>query len=513
MKFLLRCRTLLFLVSIPFFYQPKVSGQGLSEKQIDSLAQKDMKLFQVPGLAIGVIKDGKLIYSKGFGVRSLRAGKPVTNETLFGIASNTKAFTAAALGLLVDEGKVDWDDKVIKYIQEFEMYDPYATREMTIRDLLCHRSGLATGEGDLMHDPDSTNFTVNDIIHNLRYLKPAYSFRSKFAYDNNLYLVAGEVIARVSKMPWERFVEQRILRPLKMDSSAASYKGCRYSTDIIDPHTKVNDTMRVVTRYTSEKDDAAGGVYSNVEDMGKWLLMLMNNGKYGDGLHKQLLTAQTVQQMWSPQTIIPAGNAGDYDTHFKAYGLGWFLVEAKGHKLVLHTGEDVGMVSEIATIPDLGLGVIVLTNNESNAIDAITYQIVDSYLGVTGTDNAAKSFARLQATEKQAAERKADVWKTIGKNKLSTPGEIKKYTGIYHDQWFGNITISLRNNRLWFASERSPQLRGTLYFYQKGAYAIKWQNPEIDAETFVIFNGTGKATSFTLAGSGFNFDSLLFKKL
>ena len=241
-----------------------------------------MRLFQVPGLAVGIIKDGKLIYSKGFGMRSLHTQQPVTSKTLFGIASNTKAFTAAALGLLVDEGKLQWDDKVIKYIPEFKLYDAYATQELTIRDLLCHRSGLATGAGDLMHDPDSTDFTVKDIIYNLRYIKPAYSFRSRFAYDNNLYLVAGEVIARVSKMRWEDFIEQRLLQPLQMNASAASYNDCKLNTNIIDAHNKVNDTTRVVTRYTSTKDDAAGGIYSNIEDLSNWTLMLMNSGRHAD---------------------------------------------------------------------------------------------------------------------------------------------------------------------------------------------------------------------------------------
>src|SRR5471030_494734 len=208
------CKVFIFLIGLIDLAHSSSFAQGLSESQVDSIVKRDLKLFQVPGIAVGIIKDGRLIYNKGFGVRSLANQKLVDSKTLFGIASNTKAFTAAAIGLLVDEGKIKWDDKVIRYIPEFRLYDPLATNEITIRDLLCHRSGLATGAGDLMHDPDSTNFTVNDIIHNLRYLKPKYSFRNKFAYDNNLYLVAGEVIARVSKMPWEKFIKQRILGPL-----------------------------------------------------------------------------------------------------------------------------------------------------------------------------------------------------------------------------------------------------------------------------------------------------------
>ena len=488
---------------------PGFSAQPLSETQIDSIAQRALSLFQVPGLAIGIVKDGKLIYSKGFGVRSLKTRQPVTPTTLFGIASNTKAFTAAALGLLVDEGKLNWDDKVSKYIPEFQMYEPYATREMTVLDLLCHRSGLATGAGDLMHDPDSTDFTVNDIIHNLRYIKPAYSFRSTFAYDNNLYLVAGEVIARVSGMRWEDFVEQHLLQPLRMSSSSASYEGSRLSTNIIDPHSKIGDSMRVVTRYTSTKDDAAGGIYSNVVDLGKWVSMLLDEGK-------PVLSAQTMHQLWSPQTIIPIRKEGIDHIHFAAYGLGWFVVDVRGYRQIMHTGEDVGMVSEISLIPELGLGVIVLTNNESNAIDAISSQITDAYLGIKGTDRTRDAFTRLQNGEKMGAEKKAEAWAGVRQTEAASPADIRADTGTYRSVWFGEAVVTLRGNHLYFAAKRSPQLRGVLYASGKDTFAIRWENPEIDADTFVQFGESGGKRCITMApmvaGNGFNFSDLIFER-
>jgi CubicO group peptidase (beta-lactamase class C family) len=507
-------------ITLLIFTKPSpVLAQSLTTSQIDSLASKDLKLFRVPGMAIGIIKDGKLIYSKGFGVGSLLTQKAVDSETLFGIASNTKAFTAAALGLLVDEKKINWDDKVIKYIPEFRLYDPLATQEITIRDLLCHRSGLATGVGDLMHDPDSTDFTVNEIIYNLRYLKPKYSFRSKFAYDNNLYLVAGEVIARVSKMRWEDFVEQRILRPLGMETSAASYYSCGKNTNIIDPHNLINDSVKVVIRYTSTKDDAAGGIYSNVVDMSKWLLMLINNGKYGENLGKQLLSEKTVKELLSPQIAIAVGKPGTYNTHFAAYGLGWFLLDAKGYKQVVHTGEDVGMVSEVCMIPELQFGIVVLTNSQSSAIDAITYQIMDSYLDVKNIDESSISFARSNSNELSARRLKDSVYIEVSQKQLTYHPDIRQFAGAYHDQWFGNVSISIRNNRLWFAAQRSPQLRGFLLPYKNNTFFIRWQNSEVDADAFVLFTrgSGGQADTFTLqdavAGMGFNFDNLLFQKI
>jgi CubicO group peptidase (beta-lactamase class C family) len=517
MKSLLYCRWLLLVALLTFIKPSTVLAQGLTASQVDSIGNKDLKLFRVPGIAIGIIKDGKLIYSKGFGVCSIRTQKAVDPETLFGIASNTKAFTAAALGILVDDKKINWDDKVTQYIPEFRLYDQLATREMTIRDLLCHRSGLATGAGDLMHDPDSTDFSVKDIIYNLRYLKPKYSFRSKFAYDNNLYIVAGEVIARVSNMRWEDFVEQRILRPMGMENSSAYYYGCSKSSDIIDPHRLINDSVKVVARYTSMKDDAAGGIYSNVTDMSKWMLMLMNNGKYGKNLDKRLLSEKTVKELLSPQMVIPVGKAGPYNTHFAAYGLGWFLVDAKGYKQVVHTGEDVGMVSEVCMIPELKLGIVVLTNSESNAIDAVTYQILDSYLGIINIDESSASFARANSNELSAKHLKDSVFSDVSQSTYHP--DIMQFAGTYRDQWLGNVTISIRNDRLWFAAKRSPQLRGFLLPYKNNTFFIRWQNPEVDADTFVLFTKgiDSRADTFTLRdavdGMGFNFDDMLFQKV
>ena len=229
----------------------------------------------------------------------------VDENTLFGIASNSKAYTAAALGILVDEQKIKWDDKVTQYIPEFKMYNPWVTEEFTIKDLLTHRSGLGLGAGDLMMWPDSSNFTKADIIHNLRYLKPVSSFRTKYDYDNNLYIVAGEIVARASGMSWEDFVEKRIMQPLGFAASAASIARLKSTSNIIDPHAPVNGKVQVINIDWSETANAAGGIYSNLTDMSKWVIMQLNHGKFGDELSQQLFSEEVQQEMWTPQTIIP----------------------------------------------------------------------------------------------------------------------------------------------------------------------------------------------------------------
>ncbi|WP_236943137.1 serine hydrolase domain-containing protein [Hymenobacter sp. PAMC 26628] len=222
---------------------------------VDAVVARTLKAFDVPGIAVAVVKDGQVVMAKGYGVRSLATKAPVNANTLFGIGSNTKAFTTAALGLLVDEGKLRWDDKVTDYIPEFKMYDPYVTAEFTVRDLLCHRSGMGRGAGDLMRYPDSTNFTINDLIHNLRYFRPVTSFRSQYAYDNSLYLVAGEVVARVAKQPWTTFVETRLLQPLGMRRSATSFSRLSDQTNVADAHAQVDGRVQVVRRYLGSTAD------------------------------------------------------------------------------------------------------------------------------------------------------------------------------------------------------------------------------------------------------------------
>ena len=262
-----------------FFSLNTIHAQVLTSSEIDQLVERTLKAFDVPGIAVAVVKDGKIIHAKGYGVRSLKTGLKVDENTLFGIASNSKAFTAAALGILVDEGKLKWDDQVIDYIPEFRLYDPYVTNAFTIRDLLTHRSGLGLGAGDLMIFPDSSNFTVNDIIHNLRYLKQVSGFRTKFDYDNLLYIVAGEVVARVSGISWQEFIETRIMKPLAMNQSASTFSRLKNKSNVIDAHAPVNGTVQVIKRDFSPTADAAGGIYSNLTDMSKWIIMQMNDGK------------------------------------------------------------------------------------------------------------------------------------------------------------------------------------------------------------------------------------------
>ena len=461
---------------------------------------RTLKAFDVPGMAVAVVKDGKVVMSKGYGVSSLKTKAPMDANTLVGIASNTKSFTTAALGILVDEGKLRWDDKVTDHIPEFRMFDPYVTAEFTVRDLLTHRSGLGLGAGDLMMFPDSADFTVKDVIHNLRYFKPVSSFRSKFDYDNNLYIVAGEVVARVAKQPWADFVETRLLKPLGMSRSATLYARLPDPTNVIDAHGPVEGRVQVIQRSRETMGGPAGGMYSSVADLSKWALMLLG----GPGAPASLLKPATQQELWSPQTILPVGPAQPpYNTHFAAYGLGWFLRDTKGYKEVWHTGGEIGMVTKVTLVPELGLGIIVLTNQESGAaLRAVSNHIEDHYLGVSGLDWVQEMMDRTKQRGEGDTKAVAAVWQQVAtaQKAASKKPDYTSLVGRYHDNWLGDVNIYAQGNQLWLKAVRAPRLVGQLLPYRGNTHVVRWKARSMNADAFATFalDEQGRATGLKM---------------
>lgn len=492
----------------------------MSSMAIDTLVEETLKAFDVPGIAVGIVKDGKIIHAKGYGVRSLKTNLPVDENTLFGIASNSKAFTAFALGMLMDEGKLKWDDKVTDYIPEFKMYAPYVTAVFTIRDLLTHRSGLGLGAGDLMFFPEGSDFTIKDIIYNIRFLKAESSFRTHYDYDNNLYIVAGEIIHRVSGLTWEEFIEQRMMKPLGFDKSTASYNRIKNNKNFIDPHAPVNGKVEALVHDWSETANAAGGIQSNITDLTKWVTFLLNNGVLPNG--KRIFSEKVLKDVWAPQTIIDRGS-GNYNTHFSAYGLGWFLSDEKGYFQATHTGGLLGTVTQITLLPELNLGIIVLTNQQVGAaFYSITNTIKDSYLGIEKRDwvkRYSENVNRNNANAKKIVDEiNAEIDKAV-KNKVTIPADI--YEGTFKDDWFGNIIITKVGNNFAIRSERSPRLVGELLFYKGNTFIAKWNDRSFDADAYVMFtlDENGKANGFTmkpvspLTDFSFDFQHLNLKRV
>ncbi len=487
---IMKSRILKVFIAAFFVFAFKTSdAQSITEREIDSLVKTVLTAFDVPGIAVSVIKDGKVVLEKGYGVRSLNSKLPVNEHTLFGIASNSKAFTTAALGILVDEGKVSWDDKVRDHIPEFKMYSPYVTEEFTIRDMLTHRSGLGLGAGDLMFWPDSSSFTTEDVIHNLRYLKQVSGFRTKYDYDNLMYILAGEVVKRVSGQPWEDFIEERIIRPLGMTESAASLSRVKDKSNIIDPHAPVDGKVQVIRRDWNNIANAAGGINSSVHDMTRWVMMQLNDGRYGPDLSKRIFSSDVHDEMWTPQTIITNRPSPYYNSHFYSYGLGWFLSDVAGYKQATHTGGLAGIVTEVTLIPEINLGIIVFTNQQSGAaFRSITNYIKDAYIWKEKRDwikvYKKSSDANIATAEKITGE----IWKDIeAQQEKEGKTNLEIFTGTYSDDWFGDVDITMKNGKLRFVSKRSYLLTGDMLPYNGNTFVVKWDNRSFDADAFVTF--------------------------
>lgn len=514
-------RTLFLFIGFTLSFQFQFA-QELSSKQIDALVEKTRSTFDVPGIAVAVLKDGKLVHAKGYGSRSLQSGGKVDEHTLFGVASNTKAITAAALAQLIDEGKLSWDSKVTDVIPEFKLYDSYVTSEFTVRDLLTHRSGLGLGAGDLMVFPASNITTTGELIHNLRYLKPVSSFRSKYDYDNLLYIVAGEIVARVSGETYEDYVEQNILKPLEMNNSAMSWHKIKDYSNVIDGHAPVDGELVSVGLSFTEAANAAAGIYSSITDMSKWVQSQLDEGRYGKDLEQRLFSAEQHREMWTPQTLIRGGR-GAYNTHFTAYGLGWRLNDANGFLQVGHTGGLLGIVSQVTMIPELELGIIVLTNQQSGpAFRAISNSILDGYFGIKGKDRIKEYNDSRLKQEARGEEVVAEVWAAVEKqqNQEGTQPELEDFTGSYTDPWFGKVSISKKDGKLYFESANVSDLVGEMSYYKGNTFIVKWDDRSLHADAFVLFSldKEGKAKGFTmeavspLTDFSFDFQDLEFER-
>jgi len=501
------------------------SNGQISSLEIDQLVEDAMEKFTVAGVAVGVVKDGQIIHARGYGVKSLETKEPVDAHTAFAIASNSKAFTTTALALLVEEGKLSWQDRVIDHIPEFKMYNDYVTQNFNIQDLLTHRSGLGLGAGDLQKWPSGSDFTIDDVLQSFQYFEPVSPFRTNYDYDNMLYLVAGELIKRVSGIRWEDFVKERILDPLGMDHSYTLPPGMISADNLAAPHVPLDGVLKTVAPYEIDPDKisgAAGNVLSSAEDMCHWLLVHLNEGKYGKNLEKKLFSKQSQREMWKIHTTIDSKPYSRYTTHFYGYGLGWRLCELNGNFCIYHTGDYTGMYSKTMMFPDLDLGMVVLTNSYyggDELREAVTLTIADSYMGLDNYDWTSKYLEEYLSRSGEADQVEEEVWKTV---EAAGDAQINPndYTGIYEDKWFGKVKIYKEGDQLWFSSFRSPALTGPMFYFRNNTFAIKWLKREMDADAFVIFSldEEGKAKTITMKGISpdidfsYDFQDLYFER-
>jgi CubicO group peptidase (beta-lactamase class C family) len=478
---------------------------------IDSLINASMDRFPQAGIAVAVIEQGNVKHLKGYGITSVKTKNKVDEHTLFCIASNSKAFTTTTLGILVDQGKLSWNDRVITHIPEFKMYDSYVTENFTILDLLTHRSGLGLGAGDLMFYPDGSNFTIEDVLRSFQFLTPVSDFRTKYDYDNQLYIVAGEVIKRVSGKPWDQFVEDEIMNKLGMNNSVGIYQNITQNTNVAAPHSSENQKIEQLETFLESDGSlaAAGGIYASASDMIKWVTMHLNGGLYGENLTDTLISPMNHQELWKIHTNIAYDvfGTGLYNTHYRGYGLGFVLRDESGHTIVQHSGGVPGMLSMVTMIPELKAGIIVLTNAYPGGLSyvTITNEIKDEILGHAGMDWLKWADERLNSSSSEADSVVSAVWGKVEKNKSITPN-LKRFTGTYKDNWFGEVEIYEQDNQLWMQSKKSPKLTGTMHYYYANTFVVAWKYSQdsgadnYDAFAMFQLDENGDATSVKMKG-------------
>ena len=490
-----------------------------------------LEAFETPGMSIAIVEQGQPTVVRSYGVRRMGQPAKVDENTLFAIGSTTKAFTSAVLATLVDEGKLTWDTKVSDVLPGFKLQDAYASSEMTVRDLLVHRSGLGIGAGDLMFYPASDR-SREEIVHSLRYIKPATSFRSTFAYSNMMYLVAGEVIKAVGGMPWEDAVRRRIFDPLQMTSTTTS-SVMAADANRAWPHARITTDMRgdgpVAALAAPENIDIVGptgSIQSSTAEIARWLELQVGRG-LDPRTNKRIFSEANAAEMWKPHTVVPVAPSPKglelARAAYKAYAFGWLVSDYRGTQLVAHGGGVPGTVVLVAIVPSKNVAFAVFVNTEEvNALSAVQYKLLDHYLGLSSPDWTTALVAARQARVaggREALKAEAEAQKKLASLKSKGPSlPFDGYAGRFRDPWYGDALIEKSATGLRLSMQRTPALSGPLEHVRFDTFIARWADRSYeDAYVTFALNPDGTIERMTmravspLADFSFDYPDLLFK--
>ena len=463
---------------------------------LDNYVQRALTDWKIPGIAICIVKDGKVVAMKGYGVKEIGTNNKVDENTLFMIGSNTKAFTATALTMLDADKKLSLDDKVQKWLPDFKLYDPWVSKETIIRDLLCHRLGFETFQGDFMYF--DSDLSLEEVRQRFAKVKPLYGFRSRWGYTNAAFMTAGEIIPKVTGKTWAQFVHDSIFIPLEMKNSLAVSAQIETAPDKASAHTVVNGEIKKLPYGRLENMAAAGAISSSVNDLSHWVMMQLDNGKYND---KQIVPASAIAQTRTPNSILGNGGALFNKGHFSLYGLGWFLQEYNGRKIVQHTGGVNGFVTSVTLIPEEKLGIIVLTNTDANNFyEALKWEVMDAYMNLPyrNYSNVYLGFQKQQqAAEAKWLKEKRD---TVAMNpKASLP--LQNFVGSYKHDIYGNMNIAMQNGKLIATFEHHKGRYAELEALGGNRFLATFNDPlyGIKVWPFTIENGKVKSVTVTVA--------------
>ena len=452
--------------------------QTSSPSDYDRLVDAVVAQYHLPGIAVGVIDDGKVVYTRTVG--NLESGKPINTDTLFKIASNSKAMTTTLLARLVEEGKLHWNDAVTKYLPAFRMYDPWVTANMQVGDLLVHHSGLPEGAGDLMLWPEPNHFTPQDVVRGLRYLKPAYSFRAGYGYDNTLYIVAGRVAAAAGGAPYPTLMRREVFQPLGMSRCQIGTWNRDEVGNVARPHiwrdnryVEVPASGPIVHAATM---DAAGGVRCSLNDMLIWAMNWLAPTS------KQLawLSPEQRRKAWTGYTPMPISvrqHAWD-GTLFYSYGYGWRIADVDGQMTVSHTGTLSGMYSAVTLLPFRKSGYVFLIDADAENARMVLNEVLTKRFTAPQHARSVASYAEelARADEQQRISRVPDT----SSRQPATPRDLQDQLGVWRDPWFGEARICARGNDVFFASQKSPELAGQV-MRVGGQYLVHWGSGNSEA--------------------------------
>jgi CubicO group peptidase (beta-lactamase class C family) len=498
---------LALVCQIPVLGQPDLD-------RLDHYFEKALIDWGVPGMAIAIVKDDAVVFAKGYGVREL--GKPdrVDEKTLFAIASNTKAFTAAALAILVDSGKLRWDDRVQNFLPYFQLYDPYVSYDFRIADLLSHRSGITTFGGDLIWY--GTPYGREEIIRRARFLKQAHPFRSGYGYSNIMFIAAGEVVREAAGQSWESFVRKSILTPLGMQDTVLSVDELKGRGNVATPHAELDNQLVTFPWRGWNTTAPAGGIISSADDMARWLRLHLGRGIF-EG--KQVFSARQSSVMWTPHIALEVNESSrvrNPHTNFQAYGLGWAVSDYRGYLMASHGGAYDGMFSRTAMIPDRKLGVVILTNSTTNVPTALAYRVIDAYLQAEERDWSTELLKRSkEAKERTVQFRQREDRNRVANTRPSLP--LEAYGGTYGGPMYGDAKVALQDGKLVLRFIPNPDLTGDLSHWHFDTFEVQWRTPFPwfgKGKVQFLLDDAGRVVEFKIdvPNEDFWFTELEFKK-
>jgi CubicO group peptidase (beta-lactamase class C family) len=495
-----------FVVAVVFSQQ---STPSFIKDSIDDYVEKALVEWKIPGVAVCVVRDGKIELMRGYGVKELGTNDKVDENTLFMIGSNSKAFTATALAILDNEKKLSLDDKVQKWLPDFKLYDPWVAKEAMIRDLLCHRLGFETFQGDFMFF--DSDLTTAEMRERFGKLKPLYGFRSRWGYTNAAFMTAGEIIPKVTGKTWAEFLKEKIFTPLGMDNTLALSKDIPTAPNKASAHTVWRGELKKVPYGKIDALAPAGAISSSINDLSKWVMAQLNKGKIGDA---QIIPANVIARTWAPNSILGNGGTQFNTGHFALYGLGWFLEEYNGKKIVSHTGGVNGFVTSVTLIPEEKLGIIVLTNTDANAFyEALKWEIMDAYMNLPY-----RNYSNLMLSNQKAGDAEMEKMLTAKRDTINTKPKtalpLASYAGEYTHDIYGKMNIKIENGELIMRFEHHKGRFSKLEALGGNRFLSTWNDPLYGVKVLPFTVENGKVKSLTVRVADFvEFTPYEFKKI